>query len=163
MPTVTNAGAEPIKWTLRRASAEFGVSVPTLVGKLNEAGETADESKTFSTRGIVTALYGDVHRERFAKLKAEREQVELENAIMRGDFVARVELENVFAQGCGWDFTDYQGKLVKQGSARRFTPAACVDPGCDKKCRLRTKPALPKRSKWGRITAGSPVQAQGGG
>ena len=87
-----------IKWTLRRASAEFGVSVPTLVGKLNEAGDTADENKTFSTRSLVTALYGDVHRERLAKLKAEREQVELENAIMRGDYLSRVELENSFGQ-----------------------------------------------------------------
>jgi hypothetical protein len=39
---------------------------------------------------------GDTHKERLAKLRAEREQVELENAIMRGDYLARVELENSF-------------------------------------------------------------------
>jgi hypothetical protein len=64
MGTITNAGSEPIKWTLRRASAEFGVSIPTLVSELNEAGATADAGKTFSTRAIVMALFGDAYRER---------------------------------------------------------------------------------------------------
>jgi hypothetical protein len=98
MGTINTAGAEPIKWSLRRASTEFGVSVPTLVGKLNEVGETADENKTFSTRSIVAALFGDIHRERLAKLKVEREQVELENAILRGEYLRRAELESMFGQ-----------------------------------------------------------------
>ena len=58
-----------------KAEAEVGMveSVPTLVSKLNEVGETVDENKTFPTRAIVAALYGSVHEERLKKLRAERE------------------------------------------------------------------------------------------
>jgi hypothetical protein len=41
---------------------------------------------------------GDTHKERLAKLKAEREQVELENAITKGDFLNRQALEQAFVE-----------------------------------------------------------------
>ena len=96
MGTVTNVPQAPLAWSIQRASREFAVSVPTLVLKLNQAGEVADEAKLFSTRSIVAALYGEVHRERLAKLKVEREQVELENQVLRGESLPREELRELF-------------------------------------------------------------------
>jgi hypothetical protein len=69
MGTVTNVPAEPLKWSLRRASSEFAVSVPTLVAKLNIAGENGDEQdKTFGTQQLTRAIFGDVYAERLKKL-----------------------------------------------------------------------------------------------
>jgi hypothetical protein len=98
MPTISNVGSQPIKWKLRRASAELGVSISTLVTKLNEAGQTADESKTFPTRSIVAALYDDAHRERLAKTIAERRHKELETAILKGDYLNQTDLERTISQ-----------------------------------------------------------------
>jgi hypothetical protein len=101
MPHLTNAPSEPIRWSLQRASKEFQISTTALVAKLNDAQEFAGEDFCFATSQIMTAIYGSLFEERHAKLKAEREKVQLETSILKADYLPRIELERVFAKRFG--------------------------------------------------------------
>jgi hypothetical protein len=59
-------------------------------------GETSDEAKTFSTAQLTRSIFGDLHRERLKKVVAEREQIELENRVLRSEAVPKDELLELF-------------------------------------------------------------------
>lgn len=98
MGTVTNVPQAPLKWSIRRAAAEFKISIPTLIGKLNAVEEKPDADKTFATAQIVRALFGDLHALRLRKAGEEGDKVALANQITRGEFLSRRDLEAAFLQ-----------------------------------------------------------------
>ena len=94
----SNVPSEMLRWSLFKASREFGTAEITLGKKLGEAGEVAGPDECFSTRQILRGLYGEVYAERLRKTKEEADMVGLKNAAMRGDFLSRFELQNLFGQ-----------------------------------------------------------------
>ena len=63
----SNVPGEMLRWSLFKASREFGVGETTLGQKLGECGEVAGPDECFSTRQLIKGLYGEVYRERLVK------------------------------------------------------------------------------------------------
>jgi hypothetical protein len=66
--------------------------------RLEDAQQFAGQDFCFGTGQITAAIFGSIHEERYAKLKAEREKLQLETSILKADYLPRIELERVFAQ-----------------------------------------------------------------
>lgn len=88
----------PTRWGLYTAGREFRVAEETLASKLNEASEHPGEDGCYTTAQITKVLWDSLLAEKFKKLKAETAKVELENAILRGEYVAKAELQNRLGQ-----------------------------------------------------------------
>jgi phage terminase Nu1 subunit (DNA packaging protein) len=54
----------PIRWTLQQAGAEFGIDPATLSNRLRAASIAAGDDKRFSTKEILTAIAGDLDRQK---------------------------------------------------------------------------------------------------
>ena len=89
----------PLRWSLLAASREFPHSDVTIASRLADLGEQPDADGLWTTQQLYGALIGGaLPAERLKKLRAETAKTELETAILRGDYLNRRELENVFAQ-----------------------------------------------------------------
>ncbi|HEX4201504.1 MAG TPA: hypothetical protein VHY59_08300 [Chthoniobacterales bacterium] len=94
----SNVGPEMWRWSLFKASREFGVGEHTLGQKLAEAGELAGPDECYATRQILKSLYGEVYRERLRKIKEEADGFALRNAADRSELLGRQDLEAAFLQ-----------------------------------------------------------------
>ena len=97
-PTIGLAASRAMKWTLLKASEEFGVSRETIRRGLRDIGIDVKKGATYETRQIVEALYGDDKKERTRESRAradllEREKAELDKVLVRLDAVQQMILE----------------------------------------------------------------------
>ena len=67
----SNVPAEMLRWSLYKASREFGCGETSLGQKLAECGEVAGPDECFSTSQLLRSLYGAVYAERLRKVKEE--------------------------------------------------------------------------------------------
>jgi hypothetical protein len=87
-----------LRWTLMQAAREFDVSKDSLRRRLGECHQQPAADGTYTTRQLVTGLYGDLYG---AKLRVQNEQAEklrIENEVSRGELLSRRELARGFAQ-----------------------------------------------------------------
>lgn len=87
--TTSTAGRkfEPIRWTLERASREFGLDKKTLSGRVKRQGELPGEDGRWSTQQMVRAIYDDLEFERIRKTRAEADGQEMLNRKTAGELV----------------------------------------------------------------------------
>jgi hypothetical protein len=98
MKAQSNVPDQKLRWTARRAAAEFGVGYHVLSRKLQEAGEIAGEDNLFGTAQITTALYGSLHQARVHKLRADGQRSEMLARALKGELIDRKELTAAFSQ-----------------------------------------------------------------
>lgn len=71
---------EGMRWSLSRASAEFGCARETLKRGFRQEGIDADaEDGKFTTAQICKALFGDLDGEKVRLTRAQADKVEMEN------------------------------------------------------------------------------------
>src|SRR5215469_3549737 len=91
---------KPIRWTVEKASMEFGVHRRTITQRIREAGIETGEDGKYSTRDIADTIYGSLGAERLGKTRAERELLEIELGKERRDLIPSKRvyslLEDVF-------------------------------------------------------------------
>ena len=78
---------KPIRWTVEKASMEFGVHRRTITQRIREAGIETGEDGKYSTRDIADTIYGSLGAERLGKTRAERELLEIELGKERRDLI----------------------------------------------------------------------------
>jgi hypothetical protein len=88
----------PLKWDLKAAGREFGLTVDTLRRKLNAAKQTPAADGTWTTAQIVAALYGDIHGQRLRKTAAEATNWELKNSVLTGESLPRALLTSALTE-----------------------------------------------------------------
>ena len=66
-----------MKWTLNRASEEFGVSRETLRKRLNAL--EIERKGTYSTKEICRAVFGDIDSEKLRLCREQADKIALEN------------------------------------------------------------------------------------
>ena len=89
-PVDTNLPGEPLRWTIDKAAREFGVHQDTLIKRFSLAKETPDPiTRTYSTRQIIVALYGDIAAERLREVKERADNLMLKNGALRGELLDR--------------------------------------------------------------------------
>jgi len=69
-----------IRWTIQQAAPEFDIHSATLAKRIKTLGVEPGEDKKFSTKQICDAVFGNLDGEKLAKIKAERELLEIELA-----------------------------------------------------------------------------------
>lgn len=84
-----------MKWTIHKASMEWGVDKKTLATALRGSGHELSKGKEFTTREVNEALFGDDKKERTRESKAradllERERAELDKVTVRLDEVQKM-------------------------------------------------------------------------
>jgi hypothetical protein len=88
----------PLRWTLEKAAKEFDIAKETLRRRLGECHQQPAVDGTYTTRQLVTGLYGDLYG---AKLRTQNEQAEklrIENEVSRGELLSRRELARGFTE-----------------------------------------------------------------
>lgn len=97
MATETITG---VRWSMRSAAAEFGTSPDTLRTYLRKNSIDPDkEDDRYSTKQIVTALFGDLESEKVRLTRAQADKTEMENRVRSGELIevtAAVELAQRF-------------------------------------------------------------------
>jgi hypothetical protein len=83
---------KPIRWTRQAAAAEFGLDAQTLSNRLLAASISAGDDGRFSTKQILAAIMGDRGAELTGKTRAEKENWQLRNEVIRK---TRIPLEIV--------------------------------------------------------------------
>jgi hypothetical protein len=83
MPSPTSK--QPLRWSLEVAAREMDWNRDTLRKKLVQADQVPALDGTYSTRQLLTAIYGDIDAERLRKTKEEADNMALKNAILRGE------------------------------------------------------------------------------
>jgi hypothetical protein len=94
----SNVPTEALRWSIERAGVEFGLGSQTLRKALAKNSTTPDVNGFYTTAQIVAAIYGALHVEKIRTQRARAQQLELQNAITKGEVVNRAELMKAFAQ-----------------------------------------------------------------
>ena len=89
---------EPLRWSLNKAARELDCTEYLLAKRLKDAGETADSGNCWSTSQLIKAMFGSLHFERLRRTRAEADGRELQNAILRAEYLPRLELQAVFTE-----------------------------------------------------------------
>jgi hypothetical protein len=92
-----NVPRNELRWTIERASVEFGTAQNTLRKSLNQAHIDCGADGCFTTEQICASLFGLMHRE---KLKTQRElsrRYLLENEITESQVLIRSEVSKGLA------------------------------------------------------------------
>jgi hypothetical protein len=80
----------------------FFVTAPTLATRLRDSGEHPDEGDCWSTAQVCAAAYGgDLHSQRVREVAERADAWALKNQILRGEYVNRLELEQLRAAIAG--------------------------------------------------------------
>jgi hypothetical protein len=88
---------EPLRWNVETAAVEFGLSEMSLRKALAQNSTRGDEAGLYSTKEIREAVYGDLHSEKILTQRQLTRRYELNNRIVEGAYVDRVELMRLFA------------------------------------------------------------------
>src|SRR5215470_6408760 len=101
--TAKTANGEPkrsvgaLRWTMRMAMSEMGVSMALLQARLKAAGELPGSDGHYGTNQLLNALYGDINSERLRKLMADRELTEVKRAILAKEHIPRERVISVLS------------------------------------------------------------------
>ena len=77
-----------VKWTVEKASREFGLNPKTLRKRIASIGiAPAFDGRDYTTQQIASAVFGDIEGERLREIRAKADGLELENARKRGEWV----------------------------------------------------------------------------
>jgi hypothetical protein len=100
MPHVdTNLPTELLRWSIKRAAKEFGLSEETIIKRLGLVKELPDPvSKSYSTRQLLNGIYGDINSARLSELRERTRNWELRNSILTGQSLRREEIEKTLGQ-----------------------------------------------------------------
>ena len=96
MPKTT----KPVRWTRTHAAAEFNLDAATLSKRLLAASIAPGEDGRFSTKQIVGAVFGDRAGALTAKAKAEAENWQLRNEVIRKERIPLDDVEAINEQAC---------------------------------------------------------------
>jgi hypothetical protein len=91
---------KPIRWTRQAAAAEFGLDAQTLSNRLLAASISAGDDGRFSTKQILAAVMGDRGAALTAKAKAEAENWQLRNEVIRRERIPLDDVEAINEQAC---------------------------------------------------------------
>jgi phage terminase Nu1 subunit (DNA packaging protein) len=80
----SHKGVQSSRWSLEKASSEFGTDRKTITKRIRQNGIQPAEDGTFSTKQICAAIFGDIHGERLRKTRAEADKIEMDNERERG-------------------------------------------------------------------------------
>jgi hypothetical protein len=94
----SNLPDQPLRWSVEKAAAEFGLTHPTLRKALAQNSIQADADGCFSTKEIASAVFGDLAGEKLLTQKQLTRKYTNENRITEGAYVDRAELDKLFAQ-----------------------------------------------------------------
>jgi hypothetical protein len=75
---VSQATDIPWRWSLNKAAEEFGCTRQTIKKRVVRAGINPGDDGMYSTKEIVSAVFGDKEGETIRKLKAEADLAEME-------------------------------------------------------------------------------------
>jgi hypothetical protein len=102
MPRVrSNVPTEALRWSVERAGVEFGLGSQTLRKALAKNSTTPDMNGFYTTAQVIAAIYGALHFEKLRTQRARAQQLELQNAITKGEVLNRAELSRAFAMIAG--------------------------------------------------------------
>jgi hypothetical protein len=87
-----NLPAAKLQWTIPKIAAEFGGSPDGVRKILNQAGIASDATGCYDTRGIVAALYGDLHSEKIRKERELTRKYWIENETSEAHLLDRASL-----------------------------------------------------------------------
>jgi hypothetical protein len=88
----------PLAWNLRKAAIEFGTTVDTLTKALNRVSASPDSNGLYSTKQLISALFGELHVQKVRTQRAVAKRVELANAATVGSLVDKAALLRLFSQ-----------------------------------------------------------------
>jgi hypothetical protein len=76
-----------MKWSIKRAAAEFGVSAATIKRGLVASGIEVRRGVpgSYATRQVVAAIFGDLKLERTREVRARADLLELERRALEGE------------------------------------------------------------------------------
>ena len=80
---------DPIRWTLERASREFGMDKKTLSGRVKRAGILPGPDGNWSTAQIAAAVFGDLESERIRETRSKADLNEQKLATEQNRLVDR--------------------------------------------------------------------------
>lgn len=72
-----------IRWTIRQASVEFGKDRTHLTKRLRQVGEQPGQDGTYSTRQIVSAVFGDIDSKKLEIASEQAEKLKMENLLTK--------------------------------------------------------------------------------
>jgi hypothetical protein len=84
-----------MRWTVTRAASEFGFDPKTVTARLKAIGLTPRSGRTFHTREITKALFGDLDTEKLLEVRERRKLLEKENATLDRTLVSMTEAEEI--------------------------------------------------------------------
>ena len=84
---VTGRPRQSIRWTLFLAGEEFGIDYRSLKRVLHSAQQEPGVDGKYSTKQIVSAIFGDISGEKLRKTRAEADLLELQLGIERGQVI----------------------------------------------------------------------------
>ncbi len=82
------------RWSIYRASLEFGVTRETITRALAQSGADIQKGATYPTRQIFLALAGDIKGERLRVVKATADRVERQNQVETGKLIPYTEAQD---------------------------------------------------------------------
>lgn len=84
----TGKRTKPYRWNRETAAREFGLNPRTVGARMVKASVVPGPDGRWSTQQMVEGLFGGTEFERLAKLRAERELLELELAMKRSELIS---------------------------------------------------------------------------
>lgn len=86
-PMRTRGFGDALRWTVDKASIEFGLDTKTLVSRLSRTGTIPGADKKYSTAQICAAVFGDQKLEYIRGLQSDNALKDIELAKARGEVV----------------------------------------------------------------------------
>jgi DNA-binding protein Fis len=77
-----------MRWTVQKASVEFGLHRETLAKYLRREGIQPGADGKFSTQEIVKGVYGDLRTEQTRETRLRADKIEMENAEKRRELLS---------------------------------------------------------------------------
>ena len=87
---------EAFRWSLSVARRELGVSSGTLSQRLSDSNEAPGEDHCYSSKQIFGCVFGSLHKAKLDQVRQETAHTSLKTSILRGDFLNRAALQDVF-------------------------------------------------------------------
>jgi hypothetical protein len=81
-----------LRWTIERASVEFGAPANTIRKSLGSVHIACGADRCYTTQQICEALYGDMHKERLRTQEQITKRYTLENTITQAEVLTRSEV-----------------------------------------------------------------------